>query len=93
MSTYIKAYLGTQPLFTSDASTWTRPSDWLNLPTASANTVMALHAVFNNTTNFATIRMQTSNGANYTIDWGDGIIESAPSNTIIQHNYVWSNVS
>ncbi len=39
MSTFIKAYLGTQPLFTSDASTWVRPADWLNLPTASANTV------------------------------------------------------
>ena len=93
MSTYIKAYLGTQPLFTSDASTWVRPADWLNLPTASANTVRGLHAVFNNTTNFATVRMQTSNGAAYTIDWGDGIVESAASNTIIQHNYVWSNVS
>ena len=93
MSTYIKAYLGTQPLFTSDASTWVRPADWLNLPTASANTVRALHAVFNNTTNFATVRMQTSNGAAYTIDWGDGIIESAASNAIMQHNYVWSNVS
>ena len=93
MSTFIKAYLGTQPLFTSDASTWVRPADWLNLPTASANTVRGLHAVFNNTTNFATVRMQTSNGAAYTIDWGDGIVESAASNTIMQHNYVWSNVS
>jgi surface protein len=93
MATYVKAYLGTQPLFSSDASTWTRPADWLTLPAASANTVRGLHAVFNNTTNFATVRMQTSNGAAYTIDWGDGIVESAASNTIIQHNYVWSNVS
>lgn len=93
MATYVKAYLGTQPLFSSDASTWTRPADWLTLPTASANTVRGLHAVFNNTTNFATVRMQTSNGAAYTIDWGDGIVESAASNAVMQHNYVWSNVS
>jgi surface protein len=93
MATYVKAYLGSSPLFQVDALTWTRPSDWLNLPTAGANTVRGLHAVFNNTTNFATIRMQTSNSAAYTIDWGDGIVESAASNTVMQHNYAWDNVS
>lgn len=93
MATYIKSYIGSTPLFQADASTWTRPSDWLTLPAASANTVRGLHAVFNNTTNFATVRMQTSNGAAYTIDWGDGVVESAASNAVIQHNYNWNNVS
>lgn len=93
MSTYIKAYLGTQPLFNADPSTWTRPSDWLTLPSAASGTVKALHAVFNSTTNFAAVRFSTSNGASYTIDWGDGVVESAASNTIINHNYNWNNVS
>ena len=93
MATYIKAYQGTTPLFQSDASTWTRPTDWLTLPAAASGTVKGLHAVFNNTTNFATVRASTLSGANYTIDWGDGVVESAASNAIINHNYDWNNVS
>jgi len=97
MATYIKAYLGSKPLFTTDtaslSSAWVRPYDWLALPSAASGTVKALHAVFNSPTNFAAVKFSTSNGANYTIDWGDGIVESAANNTVINHNYDWNNVS
>ncbi len=93
MATYVKAYLGDQPLFDSDPSTWVRPVDWLPLSPAASGTVTGLYAVFNNTTNFATLRFQTSNAASYTIDWGDGVVDTVANNAIAQHNYDWNNVS
>ena len=97
MATFIKAYLGNKPLFSTDtgslSSAWVRPYDWLTLPAAASGTVKALHAVFNSPTNFAAVKFITSNGANYTIDWGDGIVESVANNTVINHNYNWNNVS
>ncbi len=96
MATFIKAYLGNKPLFSTDtgslSSAWVRPYDWLTLPAAASGTVKALHAVFNSPTNFAAVKFITSNGANYTIDWGDGIVESVANNTVINHNYNWNNV-
>lgn len=93
MATYIKAYLGEDPLYQTDALSWVRPADWLTLPEAPADGVKALHAVFNNSTNFVSVRFTTSNGTAYTIDWGDGIVESASSGVITNHNYDWNNVS
>jgi hypothetical protein len=54
MSLYGKAYLGTIPLF-SDG--WTRPVDWLPLPTATANSVKGLYAVFDQVENYVTLTM------------------------------------
>jgi surface protein len=93
MATYIKAYLGEEPLYQADASAWVRPSDWLTLPAAPSDGIKALHAIFNNSTNFVAVRFTTSNGAAYTIDWGDGNVESASSSSVINHNYDWNNVS
>ena len=97
MATFIKAYLGNKPLFSTDSqalsSAWIRPYDWLTLPAAASGTVKALHAVFDSPTNFAAVKFITSNGANYIIDWGDGVVESAASNTVINHNYSWNNVN
>jgi surface protein len=92
MATYIKAYLGSTPLFSSDA-TWTRPADWLTLPSAPSDGVKALHAVFNSSSNFAAVRCITTAGGTYTVDWGDGVVDTVASGTTINHNYVWANVS
>lgn len=88
MSTYIKAYLGTTPLFTDG---WTRPADWLPLPTVAANSVNGLYAVFDQVENYVTVQMITSNGANYNIDWGDGTVQSIASNATAIYNYNYSN--
>jgi len=93
MATYTKAYLGTTPLFKTDPTTWVRPSDWLILPAAPSDGVKALHAVFNNATNFARVRFRTTNGTPYTVDWGDGTTDTVTSNTSAEHNYDWNNVS
>lgn len=87
----IRAYLGTTPLFSSGA--WTRPADWLPLPSATANTVRGLYAVFNQTENYVTVQMQTSNNASYNIDWGDGTTTTAASNTLIIKNYNYNSTA
>jgi surface protein len=93
----VKAYLGTTPLFTETptaSSDWVRPTDWLTLPLATANSVRGLYAVFNQTENYVTIRMQTNDGSTYTIDWGDGTVTTnAASNTLIIKNYDYNNVA
>lgn len=91
MATYIKAYVGNQALFATAG--WTRPSDWLPLPTATANTVKGLYAVFNQAENYVTVLMVTSNNLAYNIDWGDGNTTTAASNTLITYNYNYSNAA
>lgn len=90
MSTYIKAYLGTTPLFSSVVP-WARPADWLPLPAATANTVKGLYAVFDQVENYVTVQVVTSNGASYNIDWGDGTVQSIASNAVAIYNYNYSN--
>jgi surface protein len=93
MAEYIKAFLGTTPLYRRDEATWVRPADWLPLPAAPVNGVTALHAVFNNATNLVRVRFRTSDGSPYTVDWGDGTVVTVTSNVSADHNYVWNNVS
>lgn len=90
MSTYIKAYLGTTPLF-SGTDAWVRPADWLPLPTATENTVKGLYAVFDQVENYVTVYMVTSGNSTYNINWGDGNTTTAASNTLITYNYDYSN--
>jgi surface protein len=91
----IKAYLGSVPLFdyAPISSEYVRPADWLELPAAPADGMSALHAVFNTPTNFARVRFRTTNGAAYTVDWGDGVVETVASAVSAEHNYDWNNVS
>lgn len=89
MAVPIKAYLGSTPLF----DTYTRPSDWLALPTAEANSVKILHAVFDQAENYVAIRMQTNDDSTYTINWGDGNTTTASSNTVVTYNYNFTNLA
>jgi len=92
MADYIKAYLGATPLFATDTK-WTRPSDWLALPSVPADGFVGIHSVFESGTNYCAILMRTDTGT-YTIDWGDGsAIETATSNTIVNHNFSWAGTS
>jgi len=97
MPTVVKAYLGTVPLFTEtgggggSSTAWVRPSDWLVLPSAEANSVKILHAVFDQTENYVVIKMQTSDNSAYTINWGDGNTTTALSNANTTYNYSYSS--
>jgi surface protein len=70
---------------------WTRPSDWLTLPTVTDtdDTFVGLYAIFPSGNNFAAMRFQTSTGM-YQVDWGDGTITTHVSNTVAEHTYNYS---
>jgi len=76
------------------ATTYTRPSDWLTMPTvaSSAQTFVGLFAVRNNESNYVALRMTTSTG-NYQVNWGDGTVTSHASNTTAEYQYTYSAIS
>jgi len=76
---------------TITASAWTRPSDWLSIPSISVNeqVIYALVAVFNNDSNYIAVLCQ----GNYTVDWGDGSqVQNVTSNTKAQYQFTYSSL-
>ena len=69
-------------IYTTDP--WTRPADWLELPTItdSDEKFVGLVGIFSPTN---TVRISVS--GDYTIDWGDGVIENYSNNTTATHVY------
>jgi hypothetical protein len=76
------------------ATTYTRPSDWLTMPTvaSSAQTFVGLFAVRNNDSNYVALKVTTSTG-NYQVNWGDGTITTHTSNVQAEYNYSYSAIS
>jgi hypothetical protein len=76
------------------ATTYTRPSDWLTMPTvaSSAQTFVGLFAVLNNDSNYVALKAVTSTGS-YQVDWGDGNVTTHTSNTSAEYNYTYSAIS
>ena len=76
------------------ATTYTRPSDWLAMPTvaSSAQTFVGLFAVNNHGGNYVALRATTNTG-NYQVDWGDGNITTHTSNTTAEYQYAYSGLS
>ena len=75
---------------TGVASPWTRPSDWIALPsiTSSDNKVVGIVAVYSTDGKPNTLTLSAS--GNYTIDWGDGTIENYSSSTVCSHTYTYA---
>lgn len=90
----IKAYLGNVPLFDAGQSSagYQRPSDWLPLPSAEAQSVKILRAVADQTENYTRLRMITNTGT-YQVDWGDGVVETFSSGATVSHNYDFNNAA
>lgn len=76
-------------------NTWTRPADWLTLPTVGPTDqkFAGLYAVFDSSSNYVALTASVSTGT-YTVDWGDG---SSPvtysSGAQAQYNYDYATVS
>lgn len=76
-------------------NTWTRPADWLTLPTVGPTDqkLVGLYAVFDNGANYVAVLCTTSTGT-YTVDWGDG---SSPvtvsSGSVAQYAYNYASIS
>ena len=68
----------------STPTTWVRPADWLPLPTLteSDQKFVGLHAIYPDA-NFVAL----SASGNYTVDWGDGVVENFVSGAVAQHEY------
>ena len=72
----------------SDA--WVRPSDWLPIPNidTSEQVFYGLCMVYQDQANLVSLRFT----GNYTVDWGDGVVENFASNVVAHHQYSWSSV-
>lgn len=69
---------------------WVRPADWLPMPNIAPTEekFAGLFPIFNLPANFLAVCFE----GNYTVDWGDGIVENFESGIKAQHNYEWSEV-
>ena len=65
---------------------WTRPLDWPDITSPAANTIKLLTS----DTGYGTyaFRVTVASSGTYTVDWGDGIIDSSiSSGSLAQHSY------
>jgi surface protein len=69
---------------------WTRPSDWLSIPSISTGeqVIYLLYGVLDNDSNYVALLCQ----GNYTVDWGNGVVENFTSNTKAQYAYTFSSI-
>jgi hypothetical protein len=76
------------------ATTYTRPSDWLTMPTiaSSAQTFVGLFAVNNHDSNYVALNVVTNTGS-YQVDWGDGTVTTHTSNIKAEYQYTYSAIS
>jgi surface protein len=73
-------------------SPWVRPADWLTLPelTNSDNRMVGLHAIWPES-NFIALNFTVTGG--YTVDWGDGTIQTFSSGSTAQYEYNFNTIS
>ena len=72
-----------------DVPDWTRPDDWLPLPVAATHQVTMIVAVQDHWSNFAALAVTSVGG--YTVDWGDGTVDTLGSGDQAEHTYDWSD--
>ena len=79
---------------------WTRPTEWLdlNVPDGVPEKIIGLIAVFPNdkgggARNYVTFNLDTDDSSSYTVDWGDGNVETVGSNVNVTHIYDYDNIT
>jgi surface protein len=84
-----------KPITTENSLGWVAPSDWITytVPTASEQKIIGTVAVFNQDSNYFAVNMTTTDGSQYTVDWGDGTSANFASGTTAEKNYSWSSIS
>jgi len=75
---------------TQSVDGYVRPADWLPLPEVQAGDqrLVALVAVYPHESNHLSFVVS----GNYTVDWGDGVVENFSSGQQANKNYVWSSL-
>ena len=78
--------------FHNPISLWSRPSDWLTLTPvgASESRFTGLYAVFSDDKQN---QVSLAAAGNYTVDWGDGVVENFAANATATHTYTFSAIS
>ena len=77
------------PGSTASSSNWTRPEDWLAMPTIGTQEFIGLLAITNDESNHIAL---LCTGA-YTVDWGDGVVENIATGVKAQHTYTYSSIN
>jgi hypothetical protein len=62
---------------------WVRPSDWIDVPTPTGQTIYLIYGCQSGLTNDAYLRVQ----GDYNVDWGDGTSSGYTSNETAIHSY------
>ena len=86
---------GSTPSVVGSDWVWTRPSDWLALPsvTNGEEKVVILCAVFPSPQhNNVSLKFVVSAG-NYVVDWGDGTSDTVAGGSQANHSYTYSSIS
>ena len=73
---------------TPSVNTWTRPTDWLTMPTPGVQEVIGLMAVYDDDANYVAFQCQ---GA-YTVDWGDGTVTNYTSNAVASYQHTFASL-
>ncbi len=73
---------------TGSSSSWTRPADWLAMPTPGTQEVIGLMAVYDDGGNYVALQCQ----GNYTVDWGDGTVTNYASNAVASYQHTFSSL-
>jgi len=76
---------------------WSRPTEWLdlNVPDGVPEKIIGLVAVFPNeraAQNYVTFNLDTDDSSPYTVDWGDGNVETVGSNVTVTHIYDYDDL-
>ena len=95
----VDRYLPSDAEFDSNYK-WTRPTEWLdlNVPDGVPEKIIGLIAVFPNdkgggARNYVTFNLDTDDSSSYTVDWGDGNVETVGSNVTVTHIYDYDNIT
>lgn len=74
---------------------WVRPLGWLELPTVtSADTkIVGLVAIYENEENAISIQSGAGSSQNYTINWGDGTLQTGTTTNTYTKRYDYASIS
>lgn len=88
-----QSYLNKEVISNNYGPDWARPADWLQIPgyTFGEQVAYGLLAVTNDEVQSNSVGL-TIRG-NYTVDWGDGTIESFADNTTVRRSYDFNSIS
>ena len=69
---------------------WTRPADWLAIPTTGSQEFCGLYAVYSDS-NYVALSATTNNS--YSVDWGDGTSSYYSSSATAEYSHNYTTIS